>query len=55
MMLLVYCQACTDGADLSAASHDANHGREGSSSGRRGILVREKSRIEDAVLTRDRG
>jgi hypothetical protein len=42
-------------AYLSAASHDANQTRVGSSSGRRCTLVREKSRIEDAVATSDRG
>lgn len=39
------------GGNLSAAIHAASHCREGSSSARRGILLREKSRIAEAVLT----
>jgi hypothetical protein len=40
---------------LSAATHDANHAREGSSSGRSLSLLRDLSRIAEAVLSRDRG
>jgi hypothetical protein len=40
---------------LSAASHAANHAREGSSSGRRGNLARDFSRMDDAVVTSNCG
>ena len=56
MLFLIYALLVWETREyLSAANHAANHAREGSSSGRRWSLVRDLSRMDDAVVTSDCG
>lgn len=56
MLFLIYALVVLETREYrSAASHAANHAREGSSSGRRWSLVRDLSRIDDAVIISDCG